>query len=69
MSETKTRSILKTISWRILATLTTMILVFVFIGEIEVALSVGALEVIIKMIVYFFHERAWNKVSYGTNTK
>ncbi len=64
-TESKSRSIVKTISWRFWATLTTVALVFLFIGKLEVALSIGAFEVVIKMIIYFFHERIWNKIKFG----
>ncbi|GBD92307.1 putative bifunctional SAT/APS kinase [bacterium BMS3Abin04] len=63
--ETKTRSVVKSISWRILATLTTITLVYIFIGDVAIALSVGGIEVFLKMLVYFFHERAWNKIKFG----
>ncbi|MBD3252119.1 DUF2061 domain-containing protein [Candidatus Pacearchaeota archaeon] len=61
------RSFAKTITWRICATLTTIILVWVFIGELSVALSVGFVEMIVKMFVYYFHERAWDKFGWGIN--
>lgn len=63
--ETKTRSVVKTISWRFWATMTTVALVFFFIGEVEVAFSIGAFEVVIKMVVYFVHERVWHKIRFG----
>lgn len=63
--ETRSRSILKAFSWRVLATLTTVLIVYLFTGETALALSVGGLEAIVKMLVYFFHERAWNNVRFG----
>ncbi len=63
--ESNNRSLAKTLSWRFWATLTTAALVFLFVGEIKIALSIGAIEVILKMALYFFHERAWNKIRYG----
>lgn len=63
--EQRKRSVVKTISWRIWATLTTAALVFVFVGEFKIAAAIGGLEVVIKMILYFFHERWWNKIRYG----
>ncbi len=63
--EKKRRSVLKTISWRIWATLTTAALVFLFVGEVKIALTIGGLEVVIKMILYFLHERWWNTIKYG----
>ena len=63
--ETKSRSIIKTISWRVLATLTTIVLVYIFIGDTTIALSVGGIEVVLKMLIYFLHERAWDKIKFG----
>jgi adenylylsulfate kinase len=63
--ETNTRSIVKTISWRILATITTVSLVYIFIGDVSVALSVGGIEVFLKMFIYFLHERGWDKIKFG----
>ncbi|MEA3500228.1 MAG: adenylyl-sulfate kinase [Candidatus Marinimicrobia bacterium] len=63
--ETHARSIVKTISWRIWATLTTITLVLIFVGEIKIALYVGITEVVAKMILYFFHEKTWNKIRFG----
>ncbi len=63
--ETKKRSILKAISWRTWATLTTAILVFMFTGEFALAITVGLLEVFAKMALYFFHERLWQKIGFG----
>lgn len=63
--ETKARSIVKTISWRILATLTTITLVYIFIGDTTIAFTVGGIEVFLKMLVYFVHERVWDKLKFG----
>lgn len=62
--ETYKRSAVKSISWRILATLVTMMLVWVFTGQPELALSIGVLETLIKMAVYYAHERTWNKIDW-----
>ena len=64
------RHIAKTVSWRIIGTLDTMILSGVITGSWEIGLTIGAVEVFTKMILYFFHERAWYKFSnYGINDK
>lgn len=63
--ETKKRSILKAFSWRTWATITTAVIVFIFTGEFALAITVGFLEVFAKMALYFFHERMWQKISYG----
>lgn len=59
------RHILKTISWRILATLITILVSLIISGDINIALNIGLFEVIIKMIVYYGHERFWfNKIRF-----
>ena len=63
--ETHARSIVKTLTWRITATVTTFLLVLIFTGKLTIALTVGVLEVFVKMLFYFFHERIWNKVKFG----
>jgi len=63
--ETNMRSVAKSITFRILATLTTMILVYIFFGRLDLAALIGGLEILIKLILYFFHERIWNRVSWG----
>ncbi len=63
--ETKLRSLLKAISWRFFATLTTTIIIFVFFGRLDLAIAAGLIELVIKIMVYFLHERLWNKVKIG----
>ena len=63
--EKRYRSILKGITWRFLATLTTIVISWLITGEIEMALSIGGIEVFAKMALYYFHERTWNKVKLG----
>jgi len=59
------RSILKSISWRIVATLTTIVLVFALTGNLAVSGSVGLLELVTKTLIYFLHERLWNLIGFG----
>lgn len=63
--ETYARSVIKSISWRFWASLTTIALVLLFVGEIKAALSVGITEIVAKIILYFFHERTWDKIRFG----
>ena len=66
MFVSKTRSILKTISWRIVGTLDTMVLGWIITGDPTVGLKIGALELVTKFVLYYFHERLWLKNKYGT---
>lgn len=59
------RSIWKTTSWRILATLDTVIISYLITGSIKTAAAIGSIEVITKIILYYYHERAWNKIPFG----
>jgi len=63
--ESSIRSVVKALSWRIVATLTTTILVLAFTGRLDLAVTVGALEAITKMALYFMHERLWNRLDFG----
>ncbi len=63
--EKHSRSIIKTLSWRITATVTTISLVWIFTRQLAAALAVGSIEVFLKMLLYYLHERSWNKVSFG----
>jgi len=57
------RHILKTISWRIIGTIDTMILSWLITGSWRWGLAIGGTEVITKMVLYFLHERVWYKYS------
>lgn len=57
------RHLAKTISWRIIGTIDTFILSWLITGSWKVGLSIGGVEVFTKMILYFFHERAWYRFS------
>ena len=65
----KSRSLIKTISWRIVGTLDTMFLGWIITGSPLVGLKIGALELITKFVLYYFHERAWVKCKYGIDKK
>ncbi len=59
------RSIVKTISWRVTATVTTVLLVWVITGQMKAAFAIGGIEVFLKMLLYYLHERSWNKSKFG----
>lgn len=55
-------SLLKTISWRIIGTLDTMAISYMLTGKLDIAVSIGGIEVVSKMLLYYLHERAWIKL-------
>ena len=59
------RSVWKTVSWRILATIDTVIISYLVTGSLKMAASIGSIEVVTKVFLYYYHERAWNKISFG----
>jgi len=66
--EKNVRSLAKTISWRILASSITMLIVFLFTGNVVISAGVGSLELPMKTVVYYIHERIWNMSNFGRET-
>lgn len=64
-AEKPMRSIVKSISWRAIGTLDTVVISWFVTGTLALALSIGAVELVSKMALYFFHERAWNLIKWG----
>jgi len=65
----KKRHIAKTLTWRIVGTIDTMVIGYLITGNLMVGLSIGGVEVFSKMILYYLHERAWYKSKFGLNEK
>lgn len=64
------RHILKTITWRIIGTLDTMVLSWIITGSWKIGVAIGGVEVVTKMVLYYLHERAWYKFSkFGVKKK
>lgn len=59
------RSIVKSISWRAVGTVDTIIISWFVTGKPTLALSIGAVELVTKMVLYTIHERVWEHISYG----
>ena len=64
-SDKPLRTIVKTVSWRIIGTLDTIIISWLITGTLTLALSIGSIELVSKMVLYFFHERIWNAIPWG----
>ena len=63
--ETNKRSIVKGISWRIVATSTTILIVYFFFARLDLAIAAGFIETVLKIGLYWIHERAWMKIRWG----
>jgi uncharacterized membrane protein len=62
---TRRRSIAKTISWRALGSLDTMLLGYIFTGSLTLAGSIASAEVLTKVVLYYLHERGWAHIKWG----
>jgi uncharacterized membrane protein len=65
MSEKSYRSVVKSVSWRTIGTIDTFLISLLVTGKLNFALTIGGVEVFTKMVLYYFHERAWNRISFG----
>ena len=59
------RSLVKAISWRTLGTIDTIFISWLIVGNINFAVSIGGVELFTKMILYYFHERLWQRTNFG----
>jgi uncharacterized membrane protein len=65
MKVTKSRSALKAISWRVIGTVDTFLLSWLITKEPVIAASIASFEVLTKTVLYYAHERGWNRVRWG----
>ena len=61
------RSWAKAISWRLTASLATFIISFIIAADFSVAGTIAAVQLVVNFLLYFVHERIWNKIGWGTN--
>ena len=61
------RTIVKTLTWRVTASLTTFLIAWILTGDLLIGISIGSVEAIAKIFLYYFHERIWNNVSWAKN--
>ncbi len=55
----KRRHVLKAITWRICATTITVVISILVTKDIKIGLIVGPIDLVIKLILYYWHERVW----------
>jgi uncharacterized membrane protein len=60
------RSLAKAVSWRVTGSIDTFILSLLITGSIKIAGSISAVEVVTKVLLFYFHERAWAMIPWGT---
>ena len=62
--DTQKRTLAKTMTWRITASLTTFLIAWILTGDILVGASIGSIEAVSKIFLYYFHERIWTNISW-----
>ena len=62
---TRRRSVVKSLTWRALGSLDTFVLSYLITGNFIWAGTIASLEVVTKMVLYYFHERAWARINWG----
>ncbi len=65
MIESNIRSIAKTISWRITGSFSTFLISYFILGSFLIAGSIAVVQVTANTILYYLHERVWNKIGWG----
>ena len=63
--ETNRRSIVKGITWRVVATTTTVVIVYFFFGRLDLAIMTGVIESVVKIALFWGHERIWHQIKWG----
>ena len=63
--ELKKRTLIKTMTWRVTASLTTFIIAWILTGDLLIGVSIGSIEAIAKIFLYYYHERIWNNINWA----
>ena len=64
-TDLKKRTIVKTLTWRVTASLTTFVIAWTLTGDLLIGATIGSIEAIAKIFLYYFHERIWNNISWA----
>ena len=67
--DSKKRHLFKTVTWRLIGTLDTMLLSWFISGNPLIGVQIGIAEVITKMLLYYLHERAWYRINFGLDKR
>lgn len=69
IGESKKRHLAKTISWRMVGSVSTMLLAWFITGNPSAGIKIGLAEVVTKMALYYFHERTWYRIGFGLDER
>lgn len=65
--ETGVRSLAKAVSWRITGSIDTFVVSWLITGQALLASGIAFTELLTKVVLYWFHERVWNRIEWGKN--
>ena len=66
-TDLKKRTLVKTMGWRVTASLTTFLIAWILTGDLLIGVSIGSIEAIVKIFLYYYHERIWNNIKWAKN--
>lgn len=69
LNDTQKRSIFKTITWRVTGSGATFLIALIMTGNLAIAGTIGIVQMFSNTLLYYLHERIWNKISWGKITK
>ena len=65
MTDQPKRSLVKTITWRITGSGATFLISYIISGNLTIAGTIAVIQVVANTLLYFIHERVWNRISWG----
>ena len=65
MGDTKIRSLVKTVSWRLTGSGATFLIAYVMTGDIAISGLIGVIQLVSNSVLYYIHERIWSKIYWG----
>lgn len=65
MSDTGVRSLAKAVSWRVTGTIDTFLISWLITGQLLLASGIAFTEIMTKIVLFWAHERVWNKITWG----
>ena len=66
-AELKKRTLVKTMTWRVTASLTIFLIAWILTGDLLIGVSIGSIETLAKIFLYYYHERIWNNINGANN--
>ena len=69
IENSKKKHLIKTVTWRIIGTSDTILIVWIITGSAVISLKIGLAEIITKMVLYYIHERVWHKLDFGLENR